>query len=196
VFERAALKPGEWFLVHGGASGIGTTAIPIAAALGAKVLATVGSAEKAHVCKELGAVRAINYHEEDFGEVVRETTGGNGADVILDMVGGDYVERDLKAAALEGRIVQIAFLKGSKVELDLMRLMLRRLTLTGSTLRVQSADAKARMAKAIEERIWPLIAEGKFKPVIDSTFPLSDAAAAHRRIDSPEHIGKIVLVVN
>jgi len=196
VFERAALKPGEWFLVHGGASGIGTTAIPIAAALGAKVLATVGSAEKAHVCKELGAVRAINYHEEDFGEVVRETTGGNGADVILDMVGGDYVERDLKAAALEGRIVQIAFLKGSKVELDLMRLMLRRLTLTGSTLRVQSADAKARMAKAIEERIWPLIAEGKFKPVIDSTFPLSDASAAHRRIDSPEHIGKIVLVVN
>jgi NADPH2:quinone reductase len=195
VFERAALKPGEWFLVHGGASGIGTTAIPIAAALGAKVMATVGSAEKARVCRELGAVRAINYHEEDFVEAVRETTGGNGVDVILDMVGGDYIERDLKAAALEGRIVQIAFLKGSKVELDLMRLMLRRLTLTGSTLRVQSAEAKARMAKEIEERIWLLIAEGKFRPVIDSTFPLKDAAAAHRRIDDPAHVGKIVLVV-
>lgn len=195
IFERAALKPGEWLLVHGGASGIGTTAIPIAAALGAKVMATVGSAEKAHVCRELGATRAINYHEEDFVEAVHETTGGNGADVILDMVGGDYVERDLKAAALEGRIVQIAFLKGSKVELDLMRLMLRRLTLTGSTLRVQSAEAKARMAKAIEERIWPLIDEGKFSPVIDSTFPLKEAADAHRRIDDPAHIGKIVLVV-
>jgi len=195
VFERAALKPGEWFLVHGGASGIGTTAILIATALGAKVMATVGSAEKAHVCRELGAVRAINYHEEDFVEAVRETTGGNGVDVILDMVGGDYIERNLKAAALEGRIVQIAFLKGSKVELDLMRLMLRRLTLTGSTLRVQSAETKARVAKAIEERIWPLIAESKFKPVIDSTFPLKDAAAAHRRIDDPAHIGKIVLIV-
>jgi len=195
VFERAALKPGEWFLVHGGASGIGTTAIPIATALGAKVLATVGNAEKAHVCKELGAVRAINYHEEDFVEVVRETTGGNGVDVILDMVGGDYIERDLKAPALEGRIVEIAFLKGSKIELDLMCLMLRRLTLTGSTLRVQTAEAKARMAKAIEERIWPLIDEGKVRPVIDSTYPLKDAAAAHRRIDSSEHIGKIVLVV-
>jgi NADPH2:quinone reductase len=195
IFERAALKPGEWLLVHGGASGIGTTAIPIAAALGAKVMATVGSAEKAHVCRELGATRAINYHEDDFVEAVHETTGGNGADVILDMVGGDYVERDLKAAALEGRIVQIAFLKGSKVELDLMRLMLRRLTLTGSTLRVQSAEAKARMAKAIEERIWPLIDEGKFSPVIDSTFPLKEAADAHRRINDPAHIGKIVLVV-
>jgi len=195
VFERAALKPGEWLLVHGGASGIGTTAIPIATALGAKVMATVGSAEKAHVCKELGAVRAINYREEDFVEVVREMTGGNGVDVILDMVGGDYIERDLKAASLEGRIVQIAFLKGSKVELDLMRLMLRRLTLTGSTLRVQNADAKARMAKVTEERVWPLIVEGKFRPVIDSTFPLKDAAAAHRRIDDPAHIGKIILVM-
>ena len=196
IFERGALKPGEWLLVHGGASGIGTTAIPIAAALGAKVMTTVGSAEKAHVCRELGAVRAINYHEEDFVEVVRETTGGHGVDVILDMVGGDYIERDLKAAALEGRIVQIAFLKGAKVQLDLMRLMLRRITLTGSTLRVQSAEAKARMAKAIEERIWPLIAEGKFRPMIDSTFPLKDAADAHRRIDDPAHIGKIVLVVD
>ena len=194
LFERAGLKPGEWLLVHGGTSGIGTTAIQIGAALGAKVMVTVGSAEKVAAAEALGAVRAINYHEEDFVEVVREVTGGHGADVILDMVGGDYVERDLKAAALEGRIVQIAFLKGSKVEIDLMRLMLRRLTLTGSTLRVQSAEAKTRMAKEIEARIWPLIAAGKVKPVMDSTFALTDAADAHRRIDAPDHIGKIVLV--
>ncbi len=194
LFERAALKPGEWLLVHGGASGIGTTAIQIATALGAKVMVTVGSAEKAAACIRLGAVRAIDYAQEDFVEAVRETTGGHGADVILDMVGGDYIERDLKAAALDGRIVQIAFLKGAKVELDLMRLMMRRLTLTGSTLRAQSAEAKARMAKAIEERVWPLIATGKLKPVIDSTFKLEDAAGAHRRIDAPEHVGKIVLV--
>ena len=195
VFERAALKPGEWLLVHGGASGIGTTAIQMATALGSKVMVTVGSAWKVKSCEALGAVRAVNYHEEDFVEAVRETTGGHGADVILDMVGGDYVERDLKAAALDGRIVQIAFLKGAKVEIDLMRLMLRRLTLTGSTLRVQSGDAKQRMARAIEQRIWPLIAEGKLKPVIDSTFKLEDASGAHRRIDDPEHVGKIVLVV-
>src|SRR6185437_7754000 len=168
VFERAALKPGEWLLVHGGASGIGTTAIQMAAALGARVITTVGSARKVKSCEALGAVRAINYHEEDFVEAVRETTGGHGADVILDMVGGDYIERDLKAAALEGRIVQIAFLKGAKVELDMMR----RLTLTGSTLRAQTLEAKARMAKAIEQLVWPLIESGKVKPVIDSTFRL------------------------
>jgi NADPH2:quinone reductase len=155
----------------------------------------VGSDAKVKACEALGAARAVNYHEEDFVEAVRDETGGHGADVILDMVGGDYIERNLKAAALEGRIVQIAFLKGSKVDIDLMRLMLRRLTLTGSTLRVQSVEAKARMGRAIEERIWPLIAEGKFKPVIDSTFPLKDATDAHRRIDAPDHIGKIVLVV-
>lgn len=194
IFERGDLKSGEWLLVHGGASGIGTTAIQIAVALGAKVMVTVGSAEKARACEALGAARAINYRDADFVEAVRESTGGQGANVILDMVGGDYVERDLRAAALDGRIVQIAFLKGSKVEIDLMRLMLRRLTLTGSTLRVQSLEAKARMAKAIEDRVWPLIEDGKFKPVIDSTFKLEDAAAAHRRIDDPQHIGKIVLV--
>jgi NADPH2:quinone reductase len=194
VFERAALKPGEWLLVHGGTSGIGTTAIQIGAALGAKVMATVGSAEKVRAAEALGALRAVNYAHEDFVEAVRVETGGHGADVILDMVGGDYIERDLKAAALEGRIVQIAFLKGAKVEVDLMRLMLRRLTLTGSTLRIQSTEAKARMAKAIEQRIWPLVAAGKLKPVIDSTFPLKEAAKAHRRIDAPDHIGKIVLV--
>ncbi len=194
VFERAALKPGEWLLVHGGASGIGTTAIQMATALGAKVMVTVGSEEKARACEALGAVRAINYGQEDFVEAVREATGGHGADVILDIVGGDYIERDLKAAALEGRIMQIAFLKGSKVELDLMRLMMRRLTLTGSTLRAQSLEAKARMAKSIEERIWPLIAAGKIKPVMDSTFRLEDAAKAHARIDDPGHVGKIVLM--
>jgi NADPH2:quinone reductase len=195
LFERAALKPGEWLLVHGGTSGIGTTAIQIGAALGAKVLVTVGSGEKARVCEALGAVRAIDYTQEDFVEAVRETTGGHGADVILDMVGGDYIERDLKAAALEGRIVQIAFLTGSKVGIDLMRLMMRRLTLTGSTLRAQSLEAKSRMAQAIEERIWPLIEAGKVKPVIDSTFTLKDAVDAHRRIDAADHIGKIVLIM-
>ena len=194
VFERANLQPGEWLLVHGGTSGIGTTAIQIASALGAKVMVTVGSAEKARAAEALGAVRAVNYAQEDFVEAVRVETGGHGANVILDMVGGDYVDRNLRAAALDGRIVQIAFLKGSKVDVDLMRLMLWRLTLTGSTLRAQTPEAKARMAKGVEERIWPLIAQGKLKPVIDSTFPLKDAAEAHRRIDDPGHIGKIVLV--
>jgi len=194
VFERANLQPGEWLLVHGGTSGIGTTAIQIASALGAKVMVTVGSAEKARAAEALGALRAVNYAQEDFVEAVRVETGGHGANVILDMVGGDYVDRNLRAAALDGRIVQIAFLKGSKVDVDLMRLMLRRLTLMGSTLRAQTAEAKARMAKGLEERIWPLIAQGKLKPVIDSTFALKDAAEAHRRIDDPAHIGKIVLV--
>ena len=195
VFERAELKPGEWLLVHGGTSGIGTTAIQLATALGAHVMVTAGSAEKAKACEALGAVRAINYRDEDFVEVVREVTRRHGADVILDMVGGDYIERNLKAAALEGRIVQIAFLKGSKVEIDLMRLMMRRLTLTGSTLRAQTPAAKARMAKAIEARVWPLVTGGKLSPVMDSTFELDDASSAHRRIDDPAHIGKIVLVM-
>jgi len=193
VFERGGLKPGEWLLVHGGASGIGTTAIQLATALGSKVIVTVGDDAKAKACEALGAVRAINYRTEDFVEVVREVTNKHGADVILDMVGGDYIERNLKAAALEGHIVQIAFLKGSKVEVDMMRLMMRRLTLTGSTLRAQTPETKARMAKAIEERIWPLVVAGKIKPVIDSTFPLAQAADAHRRIDDPAHIGKIIL---
>jgi len=196
VFERAALMPGEWLLVHGGASGIGTTAIQMGRLFGAKVMVTAGTAEKARACEQLGAVRAINYREEDFVEVVKEVTEGHGADVILDMVGGDYVERDLRAAAVDGRIVQIAFLKGSKVDIDLMRLMMRRLTLTGSTLRAQSAEAKARIGRAVEQHVWPLVAEGKLKPVIDSTFKLENAAAAHARIDDPGHIGKIVLAVD
>jgi NADPH2:quinone reductase len=196
IFERGGLKAGDWLLVHGGASGIGTTAIQMAKLFGAHVIATVGSAAKVEACRKLGADRAVNYHEEDFVEAVRGSTDGRGANVILDMVGGAYVERDLRAAAEDGTIVQIAFLEGSKVEIDLMRLMLRRLTLTGSTLRAQGLEAKARMARGIEEHVWPLIAAGKFKPVIDSTFPLKDAATAHRRIDSPDHIGKIVLAVD
>jgi NADPH:quinone reductase-like Zn-dependent oxidoreductase len=157
---------------------------------------TAGTTEKTRACEKLGAVRAVNYREQDFVEAVKEATEGHGADVILDMVGGNYVERDLRAAAIDGRIVQIAFLKGSKVDIDLMRLMMRRLTLTGSTLRAQSTEAKARIAQAIEERVWPLVAGGKLKPVIDSTFKLEDAAAAHARIDDPAHIGKIVLVTD
>jgi NADPH2:quinone reductase len=196
VFERGGLEPREWLLVHGGASGIGTTAIQLATALGSQVIVTVGDDKKAKACEDLGAVRAINYREQDFVEVVREVTQKHGADVILDMVGGDYIERNIRCAALEGTIVQIAFLKGSKVEVDLMRLMLRRLTLTGSTLRAQTPDSKARMALAIEQNIWPLIAEGKVKPVIDSTFDLDQATEAHKRIDDPTHVGKIVLEVS
>lgn len=193
VFERGALKKGDWLLVHGGASGIGTTAIQLGTAFGAKVIVTVGDDAKAKACEALGAVKAINYREEDFLEVVKAVTDKHGADVILDMVGGDYIEKNIRAAALEGHIVQIAFLKGSKVEVDLMRLMMRRLTLTGSTLRAQTDAAKAKMATIIEERIWPLIEEGKYRPVIDSTFPLDAAADAHKRIDDPSHVGKIVL---
>ncbi len=196
VFERGGLKPGQWLLVHGGASGIGTTAIQLAKLFCAHVITTAGSYAKVAACEKLGADRAVNYHEEDFAEAVREATGGRGANVILDMVGGPYIERDLRAAAEDGTIVQIAFLEGAQVDINLMRLMLRRLTLTGSTLRAQTLAAKTRMAQSIEEHVWPLVAAGKFKPVIDSTFPLKDAASAHRRIDSADHIGKIVLVVD
>ncbi|MEM8574715.1 MAG: NAD(P)H-quinone oxidoreductase [Pseudomonadota bacterium] len=193
VFERGHLQEGDWLLVHGGASGIGTTAIQLGTAFGAKVIVTVGDDTKAKACEALGAVKAINYHEEDFLEVVKAVTNKHGADVILDMVGGDYIERNIRAAALEGHIVQIAFLKGSKAEVDLMRLMMRRLTLTGSTLRAQTDETKAKIAATIEERVWPLVEAGKCKPVIDSTFPLTDAAEAHKRIDDPAHIGKVML---
>ena len=193
VFERGCLKEGDWLLVHGGASGIGTTAIQLGTAFGAKVIVTVGDDVKAKACEELGAVKAINYREEDFLPVVKEVTERHGADVILDMVGGDYIEKNIHAAALEGHIVQIAFLKGSKVEIDLMRLMMRRLTLTGSTLRAQTDETKAKMATVIEEKIWPLIEEGKYKPVIDSVYHLTEAADAHKRIDDPAHVGKVML---
>lgn len=194
VFERAGLKPGESLLVHGGSSGIGTTAIMLAHHLGSRVFATAGSAEKCRACEALGAERGINYRDEDFVAIVKERTGGRGADVILDMVGGDYVGRNMAAAAMHGRIVNIAFLKGSKVEVDLLPIMVKRLTLTGSTLRPRSVAEKALIARALEARVWPLIAQGKIRPQIYKTFPLSEAAEAHRLMETSAHVGKIVLV--
>ncbi|KLK92917.1 NAD(P)H-quinone oxidoreductase [Microvirga vignae] len=193
VFERGALKPGETLLVHGGTSGIGTTAIQLAKAFGAKVIATAGSAEKCEACLRLGADVAVNYREQDFVAAAKEATEGRGADVILDMVGGDYIPRNHEAAAQDGRIVQIAFLKGSKVEVDFRRLMLKRLTHTGSTLRPRSVAEKAAIAEALETDVLPLLAEGRCKPVMDSSFALEDVAQAHARMDGGEHIGKIVL---
>lgn len=195
VFERGGLKDGEWLLVHGGTSGIGTMAIAMATLRGARVIVTAGSDAKCQACEQTGAVKAINYRTEDFVDVVKQVTNRHGADVILDMVGGDYIERNLHSAATEGRIVQIAFLHGSKVEIDLMRLMMRRLTLTGSTLRAQSDAAKARMAQAIEREIWPLVEKGDLQPVMDSVFPMENVVEAHRRIDESDHIGKIVLTM-
>lgn len=194
VFERGGLKPGETLLVHGGSSGIGTTAIMMAHQLGARVFATAGSADKCRACEALGAQRGINYLEEDFGQIVKVATDGKGADVILDMVGGDYVGRNLAVAAMHGRIVNIAFLKGSKVEVDLLPIMLKRLTLTGSTLRPRSVAEKAEIARALEARVWPLLAHGRIRPQIFKTFPLAEAAEAHRLMESSAHVGKIVLV--
>jgi putative PIG3 family NAD(P)H quinone oxidoreductase len=193
VFERGALRAGETLLVHGGSSGIGTTAIQLARVFGARVFCTVGSAEKAAFCETLGAERAINYREEDFVEVVREATGGRGADVILDMVGGDYIPRNVKLAADGGRIVFIAFLQGPKASLNFAQVMVKRLTLTGSTLRPRTIGEKAAIAEALRARVWPLIESGRVAPVMDSTFPLEEAAAAHARMESSAHIGKIVL---
>ncbi len=195
VFMRGGLKAGEVFLVHGGSSGIGTTAIQLAAKAGARVFATAGSAEKCAKCVELGAERAINYREEDFVEVMKAETDGKGIDVILDMVGGDYIPRNVKAMALGGRLVQIAFLGGPKAELNFAQVMVKRLTITGSTLRPQSDGAKAAIARELEENIWPMLADGTIAPVMDSTFPLAEAAAAHAKMETSKHIGKIVLVV-
>ena len=192
VIERGGLMAGETLLVHGGSSGIGTTAIQLARARNARVVATAGSAEKCARLVDLGADRAVDYHTEDFVEVVREATGGRGADVILDMVGGDYLARNLKAAAADARIVQIAFLRGQKAELDIGLLMARRITVTGSTLRARDAGFKAAIAQAIETHVWPLVEEGRVRPVIDRTFPLEQAAEAHRAIDA-DNFGKIVL---
>jgi len=193
VFDRGQLKAGEVFLVHGGSSGIGTTAIQIASRLGARVFATAGSAEKCAACEKLGAERGINYREEDFVEVVRSATEKKGADVILDMVGGDYIERNIKVAARDGRIVNIAYLNGSKATVDFMPVMLKRLTLTGSTLRIRPVAEKAVIAQALEARVWPLIEAGKIRPEIFKTFPLEEAAEAHRLMETSQHIGKIVL---
>ena len=192
VFMRGGLKGGERFLVHGGSSGIGTTVIQLARHFGARVFATAGSAEKCAACERLGAERAINYRKADFVEVLREE---GGADLILDMVGGDYIARNLKALADDGRLVQIAFLQGPKVELNLAPLMMRRLTLTGSTLRPQSIAAKAAIAAELRAQVWPLLDAGRIGPVMDSSYPLAEAAAAHARMESSEHIGKIVLQV-
>lgn len=194
VFERAALKPGETLLVHGGSSGIGTTAIQIASKLGSKVITTAGSDDKCRVCRELGAERAVNYKKEDFVDAARDFTGGAGVDVVLDMVGGDYIARNIKAMAPDGRHVSIAFLSGSKVEVNFMPVMLKRLTLTGSTLRPLPVERKGEIAKALEKTIWPLLASGEIAPVIHATFPLQEAAGAHRLMESSQHIGKIVLV--
>jgi putative PIG3 family NAD(P)H quinone oxidoreductase len=195
VFERGALAPEETFLVHGGTSGIGTTAIQLAHVFGARVFATASGPEKCKACRDLGAEIAIDYRKEDFVEVVKDATNGRGADVILDMVGGDYVARNLKSLALEGRLVQIAFLKGSKVELDLLPMMLKRQFVTGSTLRPRSPAEKGAIATALKTRVWPLLEAGKVKPMIYKTFPLADAAAAHRLMETNKHIGKIVLTV-
>jgi NADPH:quinone reductase len=194
VFDRGRLAPGEALLVHGGTSGIGTTAIQLAKAFGARVIATAGSAAKCEACLTLGADHAINYREADFVAGVKEITGGRGADVILDMVGGTYIPRNYEAAAQDGRIVQIAFLEGSRVEIDFRRLMLKRLTHTGSTLRPRPVAEKARIADAIAEKVVPLVAEGRCRPVMDSTFPLDEVVEAHRRMDGGRHIGKIVLI--
>jgi NADPH2:quinone reductase len=195
MFERGALKSGDWALVHGGSSGIGTTGIMLAKAFGAKVIATAGSAEKCEACTKLGADVAVNYKTEDFVEVTKTATNGAGANVIIDIVGGDYINRNYEAAAVEGRIVQVSFMGSPKAEVDFRRLMFKRLTHTGSTLRPRPVADKAAIARAIEDKVWPLVAAGRVKPVIDSTFPLAQASAAHARMETSQHIGKIVLTV-
>ncbi len=195
VFERGALKKGETLLVHGGSSGIGTMAIQLAKAFGARVIVTAGSAEKCEACRKLGADVAINYKSEDFVAVTKDTTGGKGADVILDMVGGEYIDRNYEAACVEGRIVQIAFQGSSKANVDFRRLMLKRLHHSGSTLRARSVADKGAIVRAAEQNALPLFAGGRVRPVMDSTFPLAEAAKAHARMETSGHIGKIVLTV-
>jgi putative PIG3 family NAD(P)H quinone oxidoreductase len=195
VFERGRLKAGETLLVHGGSSGIGTTAIQLAKAFGARVIVTAGSEEKCAACRALGADPAINYKTEDFVAAVKAATGGQGCELILDMVGGDYIERNYEAAAVEGRVVQIAFQGSPKATVDFRRIMLKRLTHTGSTLRARSIADKGAIARAVETHVLPLIAGGQVKPVMDSSFPLREAAQAHRRMETSGHIGKIVLNV-
>lgn len=195
LFDRAQLKPGETLLVHGGTSGIGTTAIQLAKALGARVFATVGSADKTQPCLDLGAERVINYREEDFVSVIKEITHNQGVNVILDMVAGDYVQRNLSALAVDGRLVFIAFLRGAKMELNLAPVMMKRLTITGSTLRARPIADKAPIADSLRKTVWPLLANGTIKPIIYQTFALADAHEAHRLMESNRHIGKILLRV-
>jgi putative PIG3 family NAD(P)H quinone oxidoreductase len=195
VFERGRLQQDETLLVHGGSSGIGTAAIQLARARGARVLATAGSPEKCAACERLGAERAIDYRREDFLAVVRELTGGRGVDVVLDMVGGDYFARNIDALALDGRLVEIATLHGVKAELNIPTIMQRRLTITGSTLRARPVADKGAIARAVHQHVWPLIESGAVKPVIYATFPLRAAADAHRMMESSVHIGKLVLTI-
>jgi putative PIG3 family NAD(P)H quinone oxidoreductase len=195
IFERAGFRPGDFVLIHGGTSGIGVMAIQIVAAMGGFALATAGSARKARVCEDLGAVRGIDYRAEDFVEVVKAVTGG-GADIILDMVGGDYLARNMACAAIEGRIVNIATMQGAKTQVDLLQVMLKRLTLTGSTLRGRTPAQKADIARALKRRIWPLLEAGRIKPVVHAAFPMAQAPEAHRLMESSEHIGKIVLTMD
>lgn len=194
VFDRGRLAAGETFLVHGGSSGIGTTAIQLARAFGARVFATAGSAEKCRACEALGAERAINYREEDFVAALRELTDGAGVDLVLDMVGGDYLARDIDIMAVDGRHVSIAFLGGAMATFSIQAMMVKRLTLTGSTLRPRSVAEKAAIADALRARVWPLLESGAVKPVIHATFPLAEAAKAHALMESGVHIGKIVLI--
>ena len=194
LFERGRLRAGERLLVHGGSSGIGTAAIQLAVAMGVRVFTTAGSAEKCAACRDLGAEIAVNYRSEDFVDAVKSATDGDGVDVILDMVGGDYVQRNFSCLRSEGRLVQIAFLGGPKANLNLAPVMLKRLTLTGSTLRAQSVESKGRIARALEKEVWPLLASGVIAPMIDSELPLKEAASAHARMESSQHIGKILLI--
>ena len=195
VFDRGRLKAGETFLVHGGSSGIGLTAIQLAKAFGATVYTTVGSKEKAEFCRKMGAYAAINYREQDFVAEVSQLTNKKGVDLILDMVGGPYIEKNFKSLALEGRLVQIAFLQESKVALDFLPIMIKRLTFTGSTLRPRTVAQKAAIARDLLKQVWPLLESGKVKPVIHATFPLKDAKLAHQLMESSKHIGKIMLEV-
>jgi NADPH2:quinone reductase len=195
TFERGRLQAGETLLVHGGSSGIGTAAIQLAKAFGANVITTAGSAEKCEACRRLGADVAVNYRTEDFVAATKAATGGKGAEVVLDMVGGDYIERNYEAAAVDGRVVQIAFQGSPKATVDFRRIMVKRLTHTGSTLRARSVPDKGAIARAVEQHVLPLIAAGKVRPLIDSTFPLRQAAAAHAKMETSAHIGKIVLTV-
>jgi NADPH2:quinone reductase len=195
VFDRGRLRAGETFLVHGGSSGIGTTAIQLAKTFGARVFATAGSAEKCRACEELGAERGINYREEDFVGVIKEATGGRGVDVVLDMVGGDYIPRSIELLKVEGRHVSIAFLQGAKVSLNMFPIMTKRLSLTGSTLRARPVADKAAIAAQLREKVWPLLESGTVKPLVYATFPLERASEAHALMESSQHIGKIALVV-
>jgi NADPH2:quinone reductase len=195
LFERGKIKSGETLLLHGGSSGIGTAAIQLAHEAGARVITTAGSSEKCEACRTLGADLAVNYKTEDFVAATKAATGGRGADVILDMVGGDYIERNYEAAAVEGRVVQIAFQGSPKAMVDFRRIMLKRLTHTGSVLRSRPIADKAAIARGVEQNVLPLIAAGKVRPVMDSTFPLAQASAAHARMEASAHIGKIVLTV-